>query len=50
MMISGCMTKDGLSKSIAYPCEISGLRVKSNSVLHVQCDNRIHSRFAEVKT
>ena len=33
MMVSGGITKDGLSKNKVYPCGVCSLRVKANSVL-----------------
>ena len=42
VMAIGAITKDDLSKSKVYPCGISGLSVKANSVLYVQCGKWIH--------
>ena len=41
--MNGHITKDGLSKSRHYPCEVCGIKVKLNSVLFVQCGNWIHT-------
>ena len=38
VMVSGGITKDGLSKSEVDPCGVCSLRVKANSVLCAQCD------------
>ena len=48
-MVSGGITKDGMSKSKFEPCGVCSLRVKANSVLGAQCGKLIHSRCAEVK-
>ena len=37
VMVSGGITKDGLSKSTFYPCVVCCLRVKDSSFLFVQC-------------
>ena len=37
VMVSGVITQDNLSKSKVDPCGVFSLRVKSNSVLCVQC-------------
>ena len=49
MMLCGGITKDGMSNSMIYPCGVCSLRVKVNSVLCVQCDKWIHSRYAGVR-
>ena len=49
VMVSSCITKDGLSKGIVDPCTVCSLRVKTNSVLCFQCGNWIHSKCAGVK-
>ena len=41
---TGCITKDGMSKSKVDPCGLCSLRVKANSVLCLQCGKWIHSR------
>ena len=46
MMVSGCITKNGLSKSKVDPCGVCSLRVKANSLL---CDKWIHAICAGVK-
>ena len=38
LIVSGGITKDGLSKSEVDPCLVCNLRVKTNSVLCLQCD------------
>ena len=48
-MVSGCIAKDGMSKSKVDPCGVCSLRVKANSVLCVQCCKWIHGRCARVK-
>ena len=48
-MVSGGITKDGLSKSKVYSYRVSSLRVKANSVLCVQLGKLIHGRCAGVK-
>ena len=42
MMVNGCITKVGLSKSNVYPCWICCLRVIGKSLLCVKCGRRIH--------
>ena len=37
IMVSGCITKDSLSKTNVDPCGVCNLRVKANSVFCVQC-------------
>ena len=49
LVVSGVITKDGLSKSKVYQCWVCSLRVKANSVLCVQCGKCIHGRCAGVK-
>ena len=46
LMVRGNITKDGLSKSKADPCGVCSLRVKTNSVLCLQCGKWIHGRCA----
>ena len=41
-MVSGGITKDGMSKSKVDPCGVCSLRVKANTVLCVQCGKWIH--------
>ena len=48
-MVSSGITKDGMSKRKVDPCGVCSLRVKSNSVLCVQCGKWIHGRCAGVK-
>ena len=48
MMVSGGITKDGLSKSKVYLCEVSSLIVKANSILCVQYSKWIISTRAGV--
>ena len=49
VMVNGGITKDGMSKIKVDPCGVCSLRVKTNSVLYVQCGKWIHGRCAEVK-
>ena len=49
VMVSGGITKDGMSKSKVDPCGACNLRVKANSVLCLQCGKWIHSRCAGMK-
>ena len=49
VMVSGDITKDGLSNSKVDVCEVCSLRVKPNSAMSVQCGMRIHGRCAGVK-
>ena len=37
VMVSGSVIEDGLSKSLVDPYRVCSLRVKTNSVLCVQC-------------
>ena len=46
VMVSGGITKDGMSNSKVDPCGICSLRVKVNSALCLQCGKRIHGRCA----
>ena len=48
-MVSGGITKDGMSKSKVDLCGVDSLRVKANSVLCIQCGKWTHSRCAGVK-
>ena len=49
VMISGSITKDGMSKSKVDPCGLCSLRVKANSVLCSLCGKWILCRCAWVK-
>ena len=49
VMVSGGITKDGMSKGEVDPCGVCSLRVKVNSVLCSQCGKWIHGRCARVK-
>ena len=49
VMVSGGITKEGMSKSKIDPCGLCSLRVKANSVLCVQCGKLIHGSCAGVK-
>ena len=49
VMVSGGITKDGLSKSKVDPCGVCSLTVKANSGLCVLCGMWILSRCARVK-
>ena len=48
-MVSGKITKDGMTISKVDPCRACSLRVKANSVLCLQCGTWIHGRCAGVK-
>ena len=45
-MVSGGITKNGLSKSIVDPCGVCSLRVSPNSVLSIQYGKWTHGRCA----
>ena len=47
VMVSGDITKDGLSKSNVDPCGVCSLGVKANSVLSLQCGKWIHNGVLE---
>ena len=49
VIVSGSITKDGMSKRKVVPCGVSSLTVKVNSVLHPQCGKWIHGTCAGVK-
>ena len=49
VMLTGSIEIYGLSKSNVDPCDVCSMRVKSSSVLYVQCGKWIHSRCAGVK-
>ena len=49
VIVSGGISKDGLSKSQVDPCGLRRLRVKANSVLCIQCGELFHSRCSDVK-
>ena len=49
VMVSGSITKDGLSKSKVDSCAICSIRAKAKSVLCVLCGKWIHGRCATVK-
>ena len=50
VMVSGGITKDGMSKSKVDPCEVCSLRVKANSVfLCSQIGKLAHGKCAGVK-
>ena len=44
VMLSGDITKDGISKRKVDACGVCRLNVKANSVLWVQCSRWIHCR------
>ena len=50
-MVSGGITKDGMSKSKVGTCSCGfcSLRAKANTVLCLQCGKLIHGRCAGVK-
>ena len=49
VMVSGGITKDGMSKGKADPCGVCSLRVNDNSALCLQCVKWLHCRCAGVK-
>ena len=49
VMVSCCITKDGLSKRKVDPCGVCSLRVKTDSFLCAQCGKWIHGRCAREK-
>ena len=49
VMVSGVITKNGMSISKQYPCGVCSLRVKVNPALCLQCGKLIHSRCPIVK-
>ena len=49
VMISGGITKGGMSKSKVDPCSACSWRVRVNSALCVQRGKKIHGRCARVK-
>ena len=49
VMVSGRITKDGLSERKVDPCGVFRLTVKANSALYAQCGKWIYSRCGEVK-
>ena len=49
VVVSGSITKDGMSRSKVDPCGVCCLRVKVNSVLCIQYGKSIHGRCAGVK-
>ena len=48
-LVSGSITKDGLSKNKVDACGVCSLKVKGDSVLFVQCCTWIQRRCAGVK-
>ena len=48
-MVSGGITKDGMSKSMVDPCGVCNLRVMANSILCFLCGKWIYGRCAGVK-
>ena len=49
VMVSGGITKDGMSKGKVDPCMICSLRVNADLVFCVQCGKWIHGRSTRVK-
>ena len=49
VMVSGSITKDGMSKSKVDPCGVCNLIAKANSALCAQCSKWIHGRCAWIK-
>ena len=50
VMVSGGITKNGMSKRKVFLCGVCSLRAKANSVLCLQCGKWIHSRCSGMKT
>ena len=50
VMVSGGITKDGISKNKVDQCGVCSLRVKAKSALCVQCGKWFHGRDGEVKS
>ena len=46
LMVSGSITKDGMSRSKFAPCGVCSLKAKENSTLCQQCGKCIHGRCA----
>ena len=49
LMVSDGITKDGMSKSNVYPCDVCSLRVKANSTMCLQCGRWIHGSCVGIK-
>ena len=49
MIVSGGITKNGFCKWKVDPCGVYSLRVKTNSVLCMQCGKWIHIKCAGLK-
>ena len=49
VMVSGDITKDGMSKSTVDPFGLSSLRAKANTAFCSQCNKWIHGRCAGVR-
>ena len=49
IMVSGGITKDGMSKGKVDPCRVCSLSVKTNSALCVQCGKWNHGICVRVK-
>ena len=49
VIVSGCITKDGMTKSKVDPCGVCSLRVKVNRDFCLQFVKWIHSTCARVK-
>ena len=49
VIVSGCITKDGMYKGKVDPCGVCCLTVKANSVLCLQCAKWINGRCVRVK-
>ena len=50
MMVSGGITKDGLSKGKVDPCGVCRLRAEANLSLCLQCGRWILHRFVSEKS
>ena len=48
VMVSGDITKDGMSRSKVDPCGVCRYTIKANSTLYVQCGRWIHGICAGV--
>ena len=49
MTVSTGITQDGMSKGKVDPCVVSSMRVKTNSVLCVQCGRWVYRNEEKVK-
>ena len=49
VMVSGGITKNGMSKGKVDPCRVCSVRVKTNSIWCLQCGKCINGRHGGVK-